>query len=142
MGVPAGSKSVGPGREPGLENRLQYHQQDLLNDPVLKAGLVGLEHSLELTLGEELDTGLVVGAPNELLGLLVPVEIPANDGISEGEEVMEDVGVDGVAGRERAGHVSTGALIGQDPEVEFGEEAGEVGEREGGWGREGLDPQS
>lgn len=94
----------------------------------MEAGLVGLEHSLELTLGDELGTGLVVGAPNELLGLLVPSIVPANDGVSEGEEVVEDVGVDGVAGRERAGHVSAAALVGEDPEVEFGEEAGEVGE--------------
>lgn len=106
----------------------------------MEAGLVGLEHSLELTLGDELGTGLVVGAPNELLGLLVPSIVPAKDGVSEREEVVEDVGVDGVAGRERAGHVGAAALVGEDPEVEFGEEAGEVGEG-GGWrGREGFDP--
>ncbi|KAM1484840.1 hypothetical protein TB1_035806 [Malus domestica] len=54
---------------------------------------------------------------------------------------MEDVGVDSAAGRERAGHVGAGTLVGQYPEVEFGEEASEVGEGDGGRGREGLDPQ-
>lgn len=48
--------------------------------------------------------------------------------------------MDGAPGRERAGHVGAGALVGQDPEVEFGEEASKVGDGDGGWGREGLDP--
>jgi hypothetical protein len=51
------------------------------------------------------------------------------------------VEVNGVAGRERAGDVGAGALVGQDPEVELGEEPGEVGEGGVGWGREGLDPE-
>lgn len=63
-----------------------------------------------------------------------------NDGVAEGQEVVEDLRVDGVAGRERAGHVGTGALVGQDPEVEFGEEAGEVGEGGCGRRREGFHP--
>lgn len=65
----------------------------------------------------------------------------ADDGVSEGEQVGEDVEVNGVAGRERAGHVGAAALVGEDPEVELGEEAGEVGEGGVGWGREGLDPE-
>lgn len=48
--------------------------------------------------------------------------------------------MDGVAGRERAGHVGAGALVGQDPEVEFGEKAGEVREGSCGRRREGFDP--
>lgn len=78
----------------------------------MEAGLVGVEHRLKLPLGEYLFTGFVVGAPNILLGLFVPIEFAANDGVSEGEEVMEDVEVDSVARRERAGHVSAGALVG------------------------------
>ena len=49
--------------------------------------------------------------------------------------------MDGVAGRERAGHMGAAALVGEEPEVEFGEEAGEVGEGGGGWGGEGFDPE-
>lgn len=64
-----------------------------------------------------------------------------NDGVPEGEEVVEDVGVNGIARRERAGHVGAGALIRQDPEVEFGEEASEVGEGDGWRGRESFDPE-
>ena len=44
------------------------------------------------------------------------------------------MGVDGIARRERAGHVSTGALVREDPEVELGDEASEVGEGSVGWG--------
>ncbi|KAL6134560.1 hypothetical protein ACLB2K_066791 [Fragaria x ananassa] len=91
----------------------------------------------------ELGAGLVVdGAPHELVGLVVPGVGSFNDGVSEGEEVVEDVGVDGVAGRERAGDLGAAALVGEDPEVEFGEEAGEVWEGCGGWGGEGFDPET
>ncbi|GMY32399.1 mitochondrial protein ymf11 [Fagus crenata] len=76
------------------------------------------------------------------MGLVVPGELASNDGDSEGEEVREDVGVYGIARRERAGHVSIGALVREDPEVELGDEAGKVGEGSVGWGREGLDPES
>ncbi len=77
-----------------------------------------------------------------MIGLVVPSELATNDGVSEGEEVREDVGVYGITRRERAGHVSTGALVREDPEVELGDEAGKVGEGSVGWGREGLDPES
>ncbi|KAB2622950.1 mitochondrial protein ymf11 [Pyrus ussuriensis x Pyrus communis] len=53
---------------------------------------------------------------------------------------MEDMGLDSAAGRECTGHMGLGTLVGQYPEVEFGEEADEVGEGDGGRGREGLDP--
>ncbi|GMY22233.1 hypothetical protein FCV25MIE_17474 [Fagus crenata] len=76
------------------------------------------------------------------MGLVVPGELASNDGDSEGEEVREDVGVYGIARRERAGHVSTGALVREDPEVELGDEACKVGEGSVGWGRDGLDPES
>lgn len=75
------------------------------------------------------------------MGLVVPFETASNDGVSEGEEVVEVVGVDGVAGREGAGGVGAGALVGEDPQVEFGEEAGEVGEGVVVWGGERFDPQ-
>lgn len=107
----------------------------------MKARLIGLKHGLELALGDEFGERLVIRAPNILMDLLVPVEMTVNDGVPEGEEVVENVGVNGIAGRECAGHVSAGALVRQDPEVEFGEEAGEVGEGDGGWGREGFDPE-
>lgn len=49
-----------------------------------------------------------------------------DDGIAEGDEAGERVGGNRVFGRVGAGCVSAGALIGEDPEVEFCEEAGEV----------------
>ncbi|PON72615.1 hypothetical protein PanWU01x14_063810 [Parasponia andersonii] len=63
-----------------------------------------------------------------------------NYSVTERQKVMEDLGMDGVPGRECASHVSARALVGQDPEVEFGEEASEVWNGNGGWGREGFDP--
>lgn len=142
MGVPAGSESVGLGRETGLENGFKYHEQDLLNDPVRKARLLVLL-VLELALGYGPGRGSVVGAPDEVVGLGgVPGVVSTNDSVSEGEEVAEEVGVDGAARRESAGDVGTAALVGEDPEVEFGKEAGEVGECGGGRRRrEGLDPE-
>lgn len=74
------------------------------------------------------------------MGLVVPVKTAADDGVAEGEKVAEDVGVDGVAGREGAGGVGVGALVGEEPEVEVGEETGEVGEGGVFWGGEGFDP--
>lgn len=68
-----------------------------------------------------------------LLGFVVPEELAVYDGVSEGEKVGEDLGVDGVSGRERAGHVSAGALVGEYPEVELGEEACEVWETSVWW---------
>lgn len=65
---------------------------------------------------------------------MVPTEvIRPNDGVLEREERMESVGLDSVAWRERAGHVSGGALVSEDPEVELREEAGEVRVCDGGW---------
>ncbi|KAF3451123.1 hypothetical protein FNV43_RR07212 [Rhamnella rubrinervis] len=69
-----------------------------------------------------------------------PGEVTVNDGVPKREEVVE-VGVNGIARRECASHVSAASLVRQDPEVEFGEEAGEVGEGDGRWGREGFDPE-
>lgn len=48
--------------------------------------------------------------------------------------------MNGVARRESAGDVGTGALIGEDPKIEIGEETVEVGEGSVFWGREGFDP--
>lgn len=62
------------------------------------------------------------------MGLVAPFEAVVDDSVSECEEGMESVGMEGVARRERAGHVSAGALVSEDPEVELGEEAREVGE--------------
>ena len=75
------------------------------------------------------------------MGPVVPFETASNDGVSEGEEVVEVVGVDGIAGREGASGVGAGALVGEDPEIELGEEAGEVGEGVVGGGGEGFDPE-
>lgn len=63
-----------------------------------------------------------------------------DDSVAEGEERLECVRVNSIAGRESAGHMGAGALVGEDPEVEFGEEAGDVWEGSGGWRREGFDP--
>lgn len=100
----------------------------------METQLVGFKNSLELAFRYHCGKGLVIWAPNILLDLLIPEELAANNGVSEGVEVGEDMGVDGVAGRERAGHLSAGALVGEDPEVELGEEAGEVGEGYVAWG--------
>lgn len=107
----------------------------------METRLVGFKNRLKLAFGDNSSKGLVVGAPNVLLGLLVPEELPMNDGISEGEEVGEDMRMDGVARRERACHLSAGALVGEDPEVELGEEASEVRECYIGWGRKCFDPE-
>lgn len=40
--------------------------------------------------------------------------------------------MDGVFWGERTGEMGTGALVGQDPDVEFLEESGEIGEGVGG----------
>lgn len=83
-----------------------------------------------------------MGAANVDLSLGVPEEAAANYGVSQGEEVVEDFRLQGGAGRERAGHVGARALVGQHPEVELGEEAGEVGERSAGLTvGEGSDPE-
>lgn len=70
-------------RKPGLEDGLQNHQKNLLNDPVLETRLVGLEQSLELALRDDFGTGFVIGTPNILVGLLVPRELAMDDGVSE-----------------------------------------------------------
>lgn len=76
-----------------------------------------------------------------LLGLLVPQEFSTDDGVSKGEEVRENVGVNSAAGRESAGRMGTGALVREDPEVKLREEASKVGEGGVGRGREGLNPE-
>ena len=81
------------------------------------------------------DKGLVngvVGAAEELVGLVVPAETRANDVILEGEEGIESLIVESATRREGAGDVSRSALVGEDPEVELGEEACEVREGNGG----------
>ncbi|KAJ1383698.1 hypothetical protein SESBI_43167 [Sesbania bispinosa] len=72
--------------------------------------------------------GFVIGAANQLVGLFVPLKTTTENGVAKGEKVAENVGVNGVAGRESASDVGTGALVCEDPEVEVGEEASEVGE--------------
>ena len=47
------------------------------------------------------------------MGLVIPLETAAvNDCVPEREKRMESLGVDSVAGWERAGHMSAGALVG------------------------------
>lgn len=75
------------------------------------------------------------------MGPVVPLELAASDGAPEGQEGMERAEMNGVAGRERAGHVGAGALVGEDPEVELRQEAREVREHGGGRRGEGLHPQ-
>jgi len=128
VGVSTGSKRVRFRGEPGFKNRFENHQENLLNDAVLEAGLAGLDSGAEFAFGEGLGNGGVVGGAEERVGFVVPFETVADDGVAEGEEGVEDGGVDGVTGREGAGGVGAGALVSEEPEVEVGEEAGEVGE--------------
>lgn len=74
------------------------------------------------------------------LGWGVPLEAAFDDGVLEGEKGEEGVGGEGGFGREGGGEVGGGALVGEDPEVEVGEEAGEVGEGFGGVGL-AFDPE-
>lgn len=67
------------------------------------------------------------------MGFLVPSKAGANDGVLEGEEGMESVGVEGITRRERAGHVGGSALVSENPQVELGEEACEIWEGKCGW---------
>lgn len=60
----------------------------------------------------------------------------------EGVEGAEVGGVDGGATWERTGGVGAGALVGEDPEIEFGEVGGEIERRGGGGGGgKGFDPE-
>lgn len=83
---------------------------------------------MELALRHGLRERLVVRAANILLGLLVPGELSVKDGVPKREQVPQNMGVNGVAGRKGSGDMGTSALVGQNPEIEFGKEAGEVGE--------------
>lgn len=60
------------------------------------------------------------------MNLLVPSKARLNDVFLEREEGMENVGMEGVTGRESTSHVSGRTLISKDPEIEVGEEAGEI----------------
>jgi len=90
-----------------------------------------LDSGAELAFGEGLRKGGVVGGAEERVGFVVPFETDPDDGVTEG---VENGGVDGVTGREGSRCVGAGALVSEEPEVEVGEEASEVG------GGEGFDP--
>lgn len=67
--------------------------------------------------------------------------VAAEGGGAEAEEGVEGGERDGLARREGAGGVGAGALVGEEPEVEAGGVAGEVGEGGGERVREGAAPQ-
>lgn len=100
------------GREPGLKNGFKDQEEDLLNDTVLEGGLVGFEQGLELALGDQTSDGSVIWGSNEEMGLHAPHENAIQDRVLEGEEAVESRVVYGVARRERACVVGTGALVG------------------------------
>lgn len=126
VGGSPGSKRVRFGGESSFEDGFENHQQNLLNNTVLEAGRVGLESVTESAFGERI--GSVVWGAEERVGLVVPDETTADNGVAEREEGVEDWGVDCVAWRESSRGVGAGALVGEEPEVEVGEETGEVGE--------------
>lgn len=75
-----------------------------------------------------------------MLNFAIPLELIAQDGVSEGANAGKGVRGDGVFGRKSTGGVSTRTLVGEYPEVEFREEAGEVVEGFLSLG-EGLHPE-
>lgn len=62
------------------------------------------------------------------------------DRVSEREKGAKNWHVNGISGRERAREMGTRPLVGEDPKVEFGEEASEVWKHGVPGRREGLDP--
>lgn len=96
---------------------------------------------MKLALRQGLRERLVIGTANILLGLLVPGELSVNDGVAKREQVPQHMGMNGIARRKGTRHMGTSALVGQNPEIEFGKEASEVGEGSIWWGGKGFDPE-
>lgn len=88
--------------------------------------LRGGEDGFDFALGEGVVVGFVLGGFDEELEPGAPLEFRVEDGVAEGEEVLEGGGVEGGAGGVGAGVVGGDLLVGEDPEVEATEEGGEV----------------
>lgn len=98
--------------------------------------MIGFQKLLELPVGH----GFLSWVANEGLSLHIPTKLTLNNGVTKREKVMEYLRANGAARGERTREMSDRTLIGQDPDVEFGEKASEIGELLGFWGGEGLDP--
>ena len=123
------SESVGLGGKARLIDWFQDHQQNLLNDLVLEGrGLRGGEDGFDFALGERIVVGFVSRGFHEELESGAPLEFSVEDGVAEGEEVLEGGGGDGGAGGVGAGVVGGDFLVGEEPEVEAAEEGGEGGD--------------
>lgn len=119
------------GGEARFEDGLEQQQEELLDDAVLERGRRVGEAGLELAAGNGDGGGRVGGGADEKVGGGAPGEggVAAERGGAEAEEAVERGERDGLARGEGARGVGAGALIGEEPEVEAGGVAGEVGER-------------
>lgn len=134
MGPAPGAEGVGLGGEAGLEDGLEEQEEELLDDVVLERGRRVGEAGGELVARDGDRGGGVGGGAEEEVRGGAPGEgrVAAERGGAEAEEGVEGGQRHGLARREGAGGVGAGALVGEQPEVEAGGVAGEVGE----WGRE------
>lgn len=123
------------GGEARLEDGLKQEEEELLDDAVLERRRRVRESGLELAAGDGDGGGWVSGGAEEEVRGGAPGEggVAAERGGAEAEEAVEGGERDGVARRECARGVGARALVGEQPEVEAGGVAGEVGER--GWER-------
>jgi hypothetical protein len=117
--------------EARLEDGLEEEEEELLNDAVLERRRRVRESGLELAAGDRDGGGRVGGGAEEEVRGGAPGEggVAAERGGAEAEEAVEGGERDGVARREGARGVGACALVGEEPEVEAGGVAGEVGER-------------
>lgn len=106
----------------------------------METGLARLQDGLQLGFRDYPRACSIVRAAHQLVGLVVPLEFAASNRIPEGQERKESAEMNGIARRERAGRVSAGSLVGEDPEVKFRQEAREVREHDVGRRREGFHP--
>lgn len=121
------------GGEAWLEDGFQKEEEELLHDAVLEWRRRVREPRVELAAGDRDGGRLVGGGAEEEVRGGAPGEggVAAERGGAEAEEGVEGGERDGVAWREGARGVRAGALVGEEPKIEAGGVAGEVGERGG-----------
>lgn len=143
MGPSSRAEGVGLGGEPGLEDGFEEQEEELLDDVVLERWRGVGEAGIELAAGDGHGGRGVGWGADEEVGGGTPGEggVAAEGGGAEAEEGVEGRERDGLARREGASSVGAGALVGEEPEVEAGCVAREVGEGGGERVREGAAPQ-
>lgn len=129
MGCSAWSESVGLRGKARLIDWFEDHQQNLLNDLVLEGrGLRCGEDGFDLALGKGIVVSFISGGFEKELESGAPLEFSVEDGVAEGEEVLEGGSGEGGAGGVGTGVVGGDLLVGEDPEVEAAKEGGDGGD--------------